>query len=100
MWRSGDRGSDPEVTCIACGDTVPRSKAREYDKYGDRWDRADKDFEYLCKPCDRECCHQPRQGLEALLTDIEAEHADRPSQEAFLAQYLDRTEARDEMGER
>lgn len=68
MWH---RQGDTEITCIACGETLTRADAREYDKYGDRWDRRDKEFEHLCKPCYRDLCHQPRQGLESLLIDIE-----------------------------
>ena len=83
MWRSG-RGD--EVTCIACGATVSRDAAREYDKYGDRWDRRDKEFEYLCKPCHRDCCHQPREGLETLLADA---GAGERGQGAFLAHYTE-----------
>jgi uncharacterized protein YhaN len=95
MWRSSRGSRGREVTCIACGDSVPRSKAREYDKYGDRWDRSDKEFEYLCKPCDRDRCHQPRGDLEAHLEAVEAA-TDCPDQEAFLAAFLDRAGARDE----
>jgi len=94
MWRSPDRERGREVTCIACGETVPRSKAREYDKYGDRWDRRDKEFEYLCKPCDRDRCHQPRGDLEALLEDA-AMAADGDG-ESFVGAYLDLAERRDE----
>ena len=83
MWR-GARGD--EVTCIACGASVSREDAREYDKYGDRFERRDKEFEYLCKPCHRECCHQPRVGLEALLADAGAGLRD---QETFLAHYAE-----------
>jgi hypothetical protein len=99
MWRSSRDSRGREVTCIACGDSVPRSKAREYDKYGDRWNRQDKEFEYLCKPCDRDRCHQPRGDLETLLEDVETA-VDDPSQEAFLDAYLERAAARDEVGER
>jgi len=97
MWRSSgpDRGGD--VTCIACGESVPRSEAREYDKHGDRWDRRDKEFEYLCKPCDRERCHQPRGDLESLLTDAEAA-ADEGS--GFVNAYLALAEERDSVEER
>ncbi|MEF8782993.1 MAG: hypothetical protein V5A39_05650 [Haloarculaceae archaeon] len=83
MWRSDGRG---DVTCIACGVEISRSKAREYDKHGDRWERREKDFEFLCKPCYRECCHQPRQGLEADLVSADAGTVDR---ETFLDQYHD-----------
>ncbi len=81
MWRARSNG---DVTCIACGDEVPRSNAREYDRYGDRWGKRDREFEYLCKPCHRECCHQPRQGLEETLTDAGAGETER---ETFLAAY-------------
>jgi hypothetical protein len=90
MWRSA---SDSSVTCIACDEEVPRSQAREYDKHGDRWERRDKQFEFLCKSCYRECCHQPREGLESILVRAEAGRADR---ETFLAQYH---EAVDDAGE-
>lgn len=82
--RTRRRKSDNEVVCIACGEVIPRADAREYDKYGDRWDRAGKDFEYLCKPCHRDCCHQPRNGLEETLVRAGGEHADT---QAFITEY-------------
>ena len=83
-------GADPgsensSVVCIGCGESVPRADAREYDKTGDRWERHDKDFEHLCKDCFRDLCHQPREGLESLLIDIEA---DNLSETEFLDRYL------------
>ena len=82
--------SDPAmVTCIACGQTVQRSDAREYDKYGDRWDRADKEFEYLCKTCFGDMCRLPRRGLETHLRDAGAGETDR---EEFLARFRDLNE--------
>ncbi len=90
MWHSG---SSSDVTCIACGEEVSRSQAREYDKHGDRWDRREKDFEFLCKPCYRECCHQPRDGLEAALVRADAGQTD---QSTFLSRYHD---AVDDAGE-
>lgn len=78
------RDSTDEVTCIACGETVARSDAREYDKHGDRWDREGKEFEYLCKPCYQEYCHQPRDGLEATLC---AAGAGECGLSAFLRRY-------------
>ncbi|WP_255151315.1 DUF7562 family protein [Halorarius halobius] len=84
MW--GNRGRSAEVTCIACGTSVARSDAREYDKHGDRFDRADKEFEHLCKPCYRDINHQPRGELEALLTESGAGERDR---EEFLARYAE-----------
>jgi len=71
MWSSR-KDRDEMETCIACGNSVPRSDAREYDKYGDRWEREGKEFEYLCKPCYRDLCHQPRDELEDLLVDVDA----------------------------
>ena len=68
MWG---RRETSEVTCIACGEVLDRTDAREYDKHGDRWDRRDKSFEYLCKPCHRELCHHSRDGLEATLEGID-----------------------------
>jgi hypothetical protein len=78
--------SDEDVTCIGCGATVPRSEAREYDKHGDRWSRDGRQFEYLCKPCHSDCCHQPRDGLEATLVDIGAGEVDR---DTFFGRYFD-----------
>jgi len=80
------RGDGPdEVTCIACGETVARDDAREYDKHGDRWQRDGKSFEYLCKPCHADLCHQPRDGLEARLTEVGAGERNRDS---FLAAFV------------
>ena len=84
-FRSAWHRGSSTVTCIACGDTVARSEAREYDKYGDRWDRDGKSFEFLCKPCDQDCCHSPRDGLEDHLIEA-ADGADSP--EAFMIRYL------------
>ena len=86
MW--GSRGSRDRrtVVCIACGDSVLREDAREYDKEGDRWSRRDKEFEYLCVDCDDEISHQPRDGLESLLESIESAGL---SDEEFLDRYLD-----------
>lgn len=83
MLHSGDRES---VTCIACGDDVSRERAREYDKHGDRWDRRDKEFEHLCKPCYRDLCHQPREHLEDRLVEAGAGERD---QSAFLSAYTE-----------
>ena len=79
MW-----GETETVSCIACGDDVSRQDAREYDKHGDRWDRDDKRFEFLCKPCHRECCHQSREGLEGTLVEAGAGETDRWS---FLRRF-------------
>lgn len=83
MWGSRKNRAQ-SVTCIACGTTLDRDDAREYDKYGDRWDRDGKEFEYLCKSCDRELCHQPRDELESLLVEVDA--GEQP-QEEFLSWY-------------
>ncbi|MFC7204696.1 hypothetical protein ACFQJC_14345 [Haloferax namakaokahaiae] len=91
MWRSRTSRDRTTVVCIACGDSVLRSAAREYDKEGNRWERHGKRFEHLCKSCYRGLCHQPREGLESLLTDIE-EHG--TSQQEFLRRYLSAVEER------
>ncbi len=77
-WRA-DR-----VTCIACGTSLPRADAREYDKHGDRWDRGEKEFEHLCKPCDRELSRCPRDGIEELLCEL----GDDLDQAEFCARYM------------
>ncbi|GAA0548556.1 hypothetical protein ABNG02_07120 [Halorubrum ejinorense] len=74
------------MVCIACGESVPRENAREYDKEGDRWSRRDKEFEYLCAGCDDDICHQPRDGLESLVRSIEAEGL---TNEEFLDRYAE-----------
>ncbi|WP_136716665.1 DUF7562 family protein [Halorientalis salina] len=84
MWGSRRTRDGSQVTCIACGSSIARSDAREYDKHGDRWEREDKEFEFLCKGCHRGLCHQPRQGLESLLIESSAGERDR---DAFLAKY-------------
>ncbi len=89
MWPG--RGRTDTVTCLACGRRVERSEAREYDKYGDRWERANKTFEHLCTECHDECCHYPRDDLEALLVDLESECSDRS---AVLTAYLAAVEER------
>lgn len=91
MWRSRANRGGKTVVCIACGSSLPRSDAREYDKAGNRWERHGKEFEHLCKGCYRDLCHQPRHELESLLGDIE-EHG--LSQEEFLRRYLAEVEAR------
>lgn len=83
MWHRRDR---TEVTCIACGERLARSEAREYDKFGDRWDREDKEFEHLCKPCYRDLCHQPREGLEDVLEDVDTGGLPR---DRFLARFAE-----------
>jgi hypothetical protein len=91
MWRSGNGGDRKSVVCIACGTSVLRSEAREYDKEGDRWERQGKRFEHLCKECYNEMSHQPRRDLESLLVDIERDGDDR---DAFLERYLAAVEER------
>jgi len=95
MWRRDRR---EQVTCIACGQSVFRSDAREYDKHGDRFDRVDKEFEHLCKPCYRDLCHQPRNELEDLLVDLEA--GSGLPREEFLRRYSETVEERSERNER
>jgi hypothetical protein len=70
MWRSRNN-RDGTVVCIACGTSVSRADAREYDKEGNRWERHGKTFEHLCKGCYRDLCHQPRGELERLLVNLE-----------------------------
>lgn len=85
-------GRDREtVTCIACGEELPRSGAREYDKHGDRWDRTEKRFEFLCKRCFAGTCRQPRDGLEATLSAADAGETDR---ETFLRQFRELADER------
>jgi len=91
MWGSRRNGDGSQVTCIACGDSVDRGDAREYDKHGDRWNRQDKEFEYLCKRCYRDLCHQPRDGLESVLVESRAGEQDRA---AFLDSYHELIEQR------
>jgi len=86
----GSRNSRAEsVTCIACGESVSRSNAREYDKHGDRWDRRDKEFEHLCKDCFAELCQQPRDGLE---TTLDAAGAGETDRETFLERFRELSE--------
>jgi len=94
MWRSGsDGGRDRKtVVCIACGTSLRRSDAREYDKEGDRWSRHGKEFEHLCKECYRTLCHQPRDELEALL--VEVGEGEQLSQGDFLERYYGAVEER------
>lgn len=90
--RSG--GDDPAaVVCLACGERVAREDAREYDRFGDRWDRTDKRFEYLCKPCHHRECHLPRRGLEAALATVGTRH---PTPAAFVAAYYRHVRTRSE----
>ena len=89
MWRSRTNRDRKTVVCIACGSSLLRTDAREYDKEGDRWDRHGKEFEHLCKECHDGLCHQPRTELESLLLSIES---DGLSREAFLRRYYDAVE--------
>ncbi len=77
--------SDETVCCIACGTDVPRTDAREYDKHGNRFEREDKQFEFLCKPCHKEYSHQPRNELEATLVEAGAGTTDDTT---FLKRYV------------
>ncbi|WP_290809935.1 hypothetical protein [Halovivax sp.] len=76
-WRKPET-----VRCLACDERVLRDDAREYDKYGDRWDREGKSFEHFCKPCDRTRCRRSRDGVEARLVEAGAGEVSRA---AFLA---------------
>ena len=91
MWRSRTNRDRKTVICIACGTSVLRSEAREYDKEGNRWDRHGKEFEHLCKECFRDLCHQPRDDLESLLEEVER---DGLTQNEFLSRYLGAVEER------
>jgi hypothetical protein len=91
MWRARTNRDRKTVVCIACGDSVLRTDAREYDKEGDRWDRHGKEFEHLCKECYRDLCHQPREELESLILGIEQDGLTR---EEFLSRYFGAVEER------
>lgn len=89
MWSVS---TDTEtVTCVACGETVDREMAREYDKYGNRWERDGKEFEYFCTSCHDALCHHARTELEDLLVEIDAGEC---SQLEFLTRYVDLVEDR------
>jgi len=103
MWRSRTNRDGSTVVCIACGTSLPRSEAREYDKHGNRWERHGKTFEHLCKECYRDLCHQPRGELEALLLELERTDAERDGETdseagqpnaTFLARYFRAVEER------
>lgn len=65
-------GAREAVTCPACGQTLPREDAREYDKFGDNFDHEAKPVEYFCQDCYEELSFQDRTGLEELLIEIGA----------------------------
>lgn len=90
MRRSRD-ASRRRVVCPACGRRIARDDAREYDKHGDRWDRTEKSFEYLCRPCHDALTHQGRDELEALLCEVGAGEVDR---DRFLRRYAQAVERR------
>ena len=97
MWRAGDERGNTSVVCIACGTSVSRADAREYDKEGDRWDREGKQFEHLCKDCHSDLSHQPRAGLESLLVDAErGADSRREFLERYVATVQDHSEATEE----
>ena len=86
----GDSGGDRTVTCIACGAELPRSTAREYDKYGDRWGSEGESLEYLCTRCHQELNKQPRETLEINLENAGAgEVTNRRFFELFLNQLAE-----------
>lgn len=82
----GPRGDPRLVTCPACGSDVDRREAREYHKDGDPWEQPTRRIEYLCRSCDDGLSREPRDGLEALLVDIDAGRCDR---ETFLQRYVE-----------
>ena len=86
MFGSRRDEGEETVVCIACGDRLPRSDAREYDKQGDRWSRHGKEFEYLCVDCHDDLCHQPRDELEQLATDV-GQSVENASSEAFARAF-------------
>lgn len=87
MFDRLDQRSSAEqsVVCIACGEVLARSNAREYDKHGDRWERDGKQFEFLCKPCYRTSGQYSREGLEETLI---AANAGEVTDEEFLKAFL------------
>ena len=91
MWSTRSNRDRKTVVCIACGTSILRTDAREYDKEGNRWDRQGKRFEHLCKECYRDLTHQPRDELEGLLVEVEESGSTR---EEFLARYLGLVEER------
>jgi hypothetical protein len=90
------RNASETVTCIACGETFDEDDTFEYDKHGDQWSRAGKQFEYICKPCYRDYCHQNRDGLEETLVAAGAGRTDR---ETFLRQFCELLEDGEELNE-
>lgn len=91
MWGARNDRERETTVCIACGVSIRRTEAREYDKQGNRWERRGKEFEHLCKSCYSDLCHQPRNELEELLVEIEA---DDIGHEEFLARYVGAVEER------
>ena len=91
LWQIRRGTARQTVTCIACGQSVLREEAREYDKQGDRWDREAKRFEYLCKGCHGELSHQPRDEVEALCVELGAGDCSR---EEFIEWYCELVEER------
>ena len=96
MWRAENSREATSVVCIACGRSISRSDAREYDKEGNRWERDDKQFEHLCKDCHGDLSHQPRAGLESLLIEAEEGAANRRE---FLRRYASTVDRRSETTE-
>ena len=93
MRRSRD-APGRRVVCPACGERVSRGDAREYDKFGDRWDRREKTFEYFCRACHDGLSLQDRAGLEATLGEAGAGEVDRTTfLERFCALADDRSES-------
>ena len=86
-WRDSET-----VRCIACDEQVVRDDAREYDTFGDRWDRDEKRVESLCKPCNRLQCRHSRDGVESRLV---AAGAGEVSRSTFVARLTALQEAND-----
>ena len=82
MLRPG--GDGKLVTRLTSRPQARRREAREYDKFGDRWERRHKAFEYLCADCYAALDHQARHDLEAMLVDIDAGNCDRAT---FFRRY-------------
>lgn len=89
MWPA--RTDSETVTCVACGTHTDRELAREYDKYGNRWERDGKEFEYFCTVCHDDLCHHARTELEELLVEIDAGECSRLE---FLSRYVATVEDR------
>lgn len=85
------RSTDDDATyCIACGEVLPQSEAREYDRHGNRFNDQDSQSETLCQPCHQEYSHVPRDNLESLLVEAGAGTTDDAT---FLRRYIELVKA-------